>query len=298
MSIVQPEIEYVDRAIETIRYLEHGWPTQLCRWHSHAEYELHLIVATRGKAFVGDYIGEFRPGSLFLTGPNLPHNWITDTAKTSPPVELRDMMVQFSQENIAKLSEAFSEFHEMNAMFELAKSGIEFIGFDQKLARKCLEDIRETRGSERIVLFLKLLVHVNEHSDKKPLSVVTIAQPEGTSRQARIGDVVDYITNNFSKDFSLDFVAEMAGMSTATFSRNFQRITGNKFVEFVNRVRISQACSMLYATDEQISAICIEVGFQNLANFNRHFLKLKHMTPSAYRELAQSELATKERVSA
>ena len=78
MSIITPEIEYVDRSIESIRYLEHGWPSDLCRWHSHREFELHLIVATRGKAFVGDYIGEFRPGSLFLTGPYLPHNWVTD----------------------------------------------------------------------------------------------------------------------------------------------------------------------------------------------------------------------------
>ncbi len=298
MSIVQPEIEYVDRATETIRYLQHGWPTELCRWHSHVEYELHLIVATRGKAFVGDYIGEFRPGSLFLTGPNLPHNWITDNAETSSPIELRDMMVQFNHENVIKLLAAFSEFQEMNTMFELAKSGIEFVGFDPEIALSCLEEIREARGSERIVAFLKFLVHLNEHSEKKTLSVVSITQPEGSSKQARIGDVVDHVTNNFSKDFSLNIAAEMAGMSTATFSRNFQRITGNKFIEFVNRVRISQACSMLYATDEQVSAICFEVGFQNLANFNRHFLKLKHMTPSTYRELAQRELATKERTSA
>ena len=59
MSLLQPEFEYVDRASETIRYLEHGWPTELCRWHAHPEYELHLITATRGKAFVGEHIGEF-----------------------------------------------------------------------------------------------------------------------------------------------------------------------------------------------------------------------------------------------
>ena len=62
MSIMIPELEYVDRITQSIRYLEHGWPSDLCCWHAHEEYELHLITATRGKAFVGDYIGDFKAG--------------------------------------------------------------------------------------------------------------------------------------------------------------------------------------------------------------------------------------------
>jgi AraC-like DNA-binding protein len=48
---------------------------------------------------------------------------------------------------------------------------------------------------------------------------------------------------------------------------------------------------MLYATDAQVSTICFDVGFQNLANFNRHFLKMKNMTPTEYRNTAQTDLA-------
>ena len=297
MSIVLPEIEYVDRATESIVYLQHGWPSDLCRWHSHEEYELHLITATRGKAFVGDYIGDFKPGSLFLTGPNLPHNWVTDKV-SNEEVDVRDMLVQFSHDSVMRLTQAFPEFREMAAMFELAKSGIEFVGFNPTFARGHFEAIRDTKGAERIVAFMRFLVRVNEHAEKRALSVAGIVQPGGNSKQARIAGVIDNIVRNYADEISLEIAAEMAGMSTAAFSRNFQQATGSRFVEFVNRVRIGQACSMLYATDEPISAICYEVGFQNLANFNRHFLKMRNMTPSAYRETARSELAPKARVSA
>ncbi len=293
MSIVKPEIEYVDRATETIRYLEHGWPTELCRWHSHPEYELHLIVETRGRAFVGDYIGEFQPGSLFLTGSDLPHNWVTDKVEEKRPVPLRDMLVQFSEDNLVQLRQAFPEFNELSPMLGLAASGIEFAGFELATARGHLEAIRDSQGANRILAFLEFLVRIDRHKDKKALSVVSKGRPVRNSVHHRIANVVDHIARNFSENVSVGSAAEMAGMSKTSFARNFQLTTGNHFIEFVNRVRIGQACSMLYATDESVSYICYTVGFQNIANFNRQFRRFKQLTPSAYRELARRDLATK-----
>jgi len=294
VSVIQPEIEYVDRSTESIRYLEHGWPTKLCRWHSHREFELHLMVDTSGKAFVGDYIGEFKPGTLYMTGPDLPHNWVTDELTHIKPVPIRDMLIQFDRESLTRLVHAFPEFRDMEQLFDIARSGIEFTGFNPTFARGHFESIRDSRGAERIVAFLRFLIRLNEHAEKRTLSVVNLSQPEGNSRHFRIAEVIDYIVKNYSQPIGLELAAELAGMSQSTFSRNFQSITGNKFVEFVIRVRIGQACSRLYATDEPVSTICYEVGFQNLANFNRHFLKLKNITPSAYRELARIELASRQ----
>lgn len=289
MSIIEPEIELVDRTVNSIRYLEHGWPSDLCRWHAHEEYELHLITATRGKAFVGDYIGDFVPGTLYLTGPNLPHNWTTDEV-WKEPAEIRDMLVQFSHKSVEKLAEGFPEFGEVHNMLQLAQSGIEFEGFNPTFARGHMEAIRDNKGVERILAFIRFLVRLNEHAEKKTLSVTKLVQPEGGSRHARIGLVVDHIVENFSDEISVEMAAEMAGMTPPTFSRNFQVVTGHRFIEFVNRVRIGQACGKLYATDDQVTVICYQVGFQNLANFNRHFLKMKGMTPSAYREVARKDL--------
>ena len=292
MSIMHPQFEVVDRSNRSIRYLEHGWPTDLCRWHAHEEYELHLIVETRGKAFVGNFIGNFEPGSLFLTGPNLPHNWVTDSV-SSEKIEIRDMLVQFSQKSFEKLAEGFPEFSGIRKMLDLAASGILFKGFNATFARGHMEAIRDNIGPERILAFIRFLVRLNEHAEKVTLSETKLVNADGNSKYARIGNIIDLILENFNDDLNAVDTAEMAGMSLTTFGRNFSSVTGHSFVEFVNRVRIGQACGMLYASDDQVTSICFDVGFKNVANFNRHFLKIKGMTPSVYRETARKQLSDK-----
>src|ERR1700688_677294 len=81
---------------ESFTVSAHGYPYHTVRWHFHPEYELHLVVATIGRYFVGDFIGEFEPGNLVLTGPHLPHNWVSDIPMGSS-VPLRCRIVQFSE---------------------------------------------------------------------------------------------------------------------------------------------------------------------------------------------------------
>ena len=74
-----PDLEVIQiRPGESFAAKAHGFPYHTVRWHFHPEFEIHQIVATRGRCFVGDFIGEFEPGNLVLAGPNLPHNWISD----------------------------------------------------------------------------------------------------------------------------------------------------------------------------------------------------------------------------
>jgi AraC-like DNA-binding protein len=290
MSILTPEFEYVDRAVESVRYLEHGWPTNLCRWHSHEEYELHLIVSTKGKAFVGDYIGDFGPGSLFLCGPNLPHNWVTDDIGAPEVVDTRDMLFQFNQVSVDSLKEGFPEFRELDELLERSRGGIEFANFDLAFARKSLTDIRNAHGAMRVLKAMSFLLMIKDHPNQKRLSVANVSYPNFKTSTSSIAEVVDFITEHFAEDISLSKAADMAAMSQTAFARNFQKFTGSKFSEFVTRVRIGQACSMLQATDLRVATICHEVGYNNLANFNRHFLKIKQMTPSNYRDFVRREL--------
>jgi AraC-like DNA-binding protein len=291
MSIIdriKPEFEIVDK-VETIRYLEHGWPTALDRWHSHEEYELHLVLKTSGKAFLGDYIGQFTPGSLFLTGPNLPHNWVTEDI-SNEYVPLRDMLIQFNHETMTKAFEVFPELSELNHLLDAARSGIEFRNFDPELAKKNLELIRDSQGMKRLMHFLNFLQELNEWSEKVTLSLTKLNPSLSSSSQHRINEVVNYVIDNYKNNISLVEAAKIINMSESAFSRYFMKTTGNRFSEFVSRIRLGRACVMLYESDKNISTIAFASGYNNLANFNRQFVKLKGMTPREYRKTAYKGL--------
>ena len=60
------------------------------------------------------------------------------------------------------------------------------------------------------------------------------------------------------------------------------------FTEFVNEVRVGEACKLLSHNDFNISQICNEVGFNNISNFNRKFKEITNLTPKVYRQTFQS----------
>ena len=75
----------------------------------------------------------------------------------------------------------------------------------------------------------------------------------------------------------------MAALSVSGFHRLFRRHTRLTVGDYVAELRIGQACALLVNRDRPIAHIADEVGYPNLANFNRRFRALKKMTPRDFR---------------
>ncbi len=264
-----------------VRCLEHGFPNPLVRWHYHEEYELHLIVRTHGRVFVGDYIGHFEPGHLVLTGPRLPHNWIsTDVAPEG--VAVRDRVLQFSDAPLRDSAALIPELQEVLPLLERARHGIEFFGMSEQTAAH-LDRIKQSHGLRRFAEFLDLMGELARCTDMRSLSTVQLQSFDDDASLAQISGIVDWVNEHCAEQFSMAEVCARIGMSESKFSRYFRRATGNTFTDFVNRLRINRACQLLMETDRYITNVCYDVGFNNVANFNRRFLQLKGMTPKEFR---------------
>ena len=274
----------------SIIYRQHGFPCPLVRWHFHKEYELHLIVASSGKVFIGDYIGNFYPQSLFLTGPNLPHNWISQVEE-GEVITKRDMLVNFTDQLLEDGSQVFTEFKSLAPLLERAQYGIEFRCKNTiAQAMTLMQRIEDAQGMARLGHFFVLLEALCACEDYLVLSGGTTAQLADEHSIDRTNRAVDYIFAHYARELSLEEVAQYLGMKPTYFSRVFKQATGRTFVEFVNRLRISKSCELLAVGDKAVTDVCFESGFNNISNFNRRFQQLKGMTPSHYRRLAVQRL--------
>ncbi len=268
-----------------MRYLEHGFPSPLIRWHCHDEYELHLIVASRGKLFVGDYIGTFAPGNLVLTGPRLPHNWIS-VCGPDDCFPLRDMVLQFAHAPLESAAENIPELREIFPLLDRSTYGVEFVGLGEMATARFLR-IRESTGADRFVEFIGFLSMLARSTEYRLLSSARMQSYDDDASLAKINSILNYITSNYCDEISAQDIAGQQGMSLSKFSRFFSHATGNSFTDFVNRLRINKACQLLMNTDHYVGNVCYEVGFNNLANFNRRFLALKGITPKEFRRTAE-----------
>jgi len=87
-----------------------------------------------------------------------------------------------------------------------------------------------------------------------------------------------------AKKLCLATVAKAVNTSTFYFCKLFKRATGLTFTQYLARVRIEKAKSLLLEPHRRINEVAYDVGFQSLTHFNRVFKEIVGRSPSSYRQ--------------
>lgn len=254
-------------------------------WNFHPEFEIHLIRRSSGTAFIGDYIGDFHPGDLTAVAGGLPHDWAT-LIQPGEVVRERDLVVQFDAEKLRSAKPWFPELRLLDPFISLARRGLLYRGTTARQGAELLETMRAAHGLERLVLFLRLLDKLATSGEHTILSAQEVMPTADLRTLTIMQKAIRCITEKISSELKLADVADLVGLSESSFSRFFKKSTGRSFSNYVTGVRIGRACRLLAETGMPVSAICYEVGYRNLSNFNKSFLRQRGLTPSKYRSCA------------
>ncbi len=108
----------------------------------------------------------------------------------------------------------------------------------------------------------------------------------------RINRVVDYIERHLAQPLDLDQLAAVASFSKFHFHRIFYAHIGETPVQFLGRLRLEKACTLLVANrGRSVTEVGFEVGYTDMAAFARAFRRAHGMSPSEYRQ-SRSNLST------
>ncbi len=118
--------------------------------------------------------------------------------------------------------------------------------------------------------------------------------PEGSPRadDAAVVDAAEHILREggLAKDpnLTLNRLARRMGLPARTVSRAVNLVKKRNVSQFVNDVRVAEACRLLKVSDMRVTSVIYESGFQTKSNFNREFLRVMGKTPSEWRVSAGS----------
>ena len=248
-------------------------------WHYHPEYELTYIIKGNGRRMVGDDMENFNEGDLVLLGPDLPHTWIGERSSTTE--NNIALVIQFSEEFLAPFL-SLIEMKSMNELLTKSERGIRFLKFQPIAIEKRMLQIIEDTTIKRVTGLIELLYDLSNKKYKILAShKFNIIKNEKT--ESRLNKVLLYIQKNYRNTIKLQEASELIHLSNTAFCKFFKRSVGKTFSDYLNDLRILHACTLLIETDKPISQVATESGFENLAYFNRVFLKKKKSQPTVFR---------------
>jgi two-component system response regulator YesN len=119
------------------------------------------------------------------------------------------------------------------------------------------------------------------------LSEAVRLRREGTTQPKHchiINQAKAYVAENFcDPNISLISTAKFVGMSPAHFSTIFAQTTGTSFINYLTAMRVSRAKELLTQSDMKLSAIAMDIGYNEPNYFSHVFKKVEGITPKEYR---------------
>ena len=263
-------IKYEKRTQQfAFRDTDHSRSALSCTKHLHYHIELVAIydgeceVTIDGRTFVA------RGGDIFLTFPNQVHSYKTLSKETyslaiiSPDIvpELQKLLTASRPTENCICGAAAQE--EIRAIIR----GISNTFYSDEPYKELI-----LRGYVT-ALFGKLL---------PMLELNAIKAPELNSLDV----IMNYCINNSDKSLSLELLEKELHINKYYISHVMREKLGIGFNDYVNSLRISNACIYLIKTEMSITEISDAVGFNSIRTFNRAFLRHMKVSPSVYRAKA------------
>ncbi|WP_433749404.1 helix-turn-helix domain-containing protein [Paenibacillus amylolyticus] len=260
-------------------YDERSYDLNMEFQHFHDFYEICILLDRTAAHIIEGSLYEIQPYDIVLLRPSLLHK--TQYPKGAPPKRL---MITFAMpRNTPGLENDYTE------LFSIFDEPIPIFRYTEERRKEVLAPIndiftisQQSSALQSVMIhskFVEFLCAIHRYSAENGY----VREETGSSMSRRMYAIASYIHGHYQQDLSLDEVSRRFYVSAHHLSRQFNKVTGFTFTEYVQMTRIRNAQQMLLNSSEKITDIAAQCGFTSFSQFNRIFNKQNGMSPSAYR---------------
>ena len=245
--------------VEKKNYGRMLWPL-----HWHNCWEIEIVASGKGSQILNGTTYQLGRGAVYILNPTDFHEVSCDT--------LDIYTISFTDERLSsEFINAFSgpgggrmktvdgpEFEQLLNIFDM-------LYYEQnqslKYGDKCSEHL--------LSLLLSRILRVFDVPKIK----------KNDSRYTLAGRAISYINTHFRDNPTLSDTAEWLGITPNYLSEEFHAVTGKRYKEYLNEIRLSYAKKLLISSNLSITEICFASGYSSLSNFLRVFKEYYGISP-------------------
>jgi AraC-like DNA-binding protein len=239
--------------------------------HLHRHWEFGYIV--EGTSWVWTMGGQefvLKPGSVWCFPPNLNH-WL----EHGPEQKHHQLWVGFDLRAVESRHPDWKAFHSLRRASSMDRLPHLEMHFRQVIREGTKSSAHQAAGL-RLALDALVLEVVRAMANSKP-------PPSPVAVHPAVSRALNILEGRFREDWTLNKLAEEAGLSRGRLAELFRREAGDSIHKLLTKARVRHAEAVLANSDLPIGEVALECGFATIQHFSRVFREVTGQTPNEFR---------------
>lgn len=247
--------------------------------HSHQYNEIYFLQSGKCNVYIDNETYCLEDGSVLFIPAFKEHTFIypftQDIKRTVLYISTEQLNWYFNKDFKDEINNLFINKHLQlsRKSFSNLSNIFEKIQFEKYSLDNMSELLTKAYFFELIIYLIRCQRYTHNINQKTNLSNITI------------GEIVNFIENNYSRQLTLPEIAAQFGISESSLTKKIKIFTNMTFKEYLTKTRIEEAKSLLISSEKSITEIAYECGYNNSNFFGDVFKKAVGMSPSSYRKM-------------
>lgn len=251
--------------------------------HFHNLMEIGYCVDGEGELVFDEIVVPYQPGMLTVIPRNYPHttNSRYNTKSYWEYLFLNpEEILQEAYPQNSLFTRKILDYLNKKEQYYPAGENEQLVSLVRMIMEECRNRKNYYRESIRGLLVSVLMVAARNDA-------IINSRPEYYPSKGgvyQISGALEYISKKYMENIKMSTLAETCNLSETHFRRLFVEYMNMTPVEYINLVRIQQACDMMKKTDYSMEDVAGRVGYTTVSTFNRNFRKIIGTSPYQYKK--------------